>query len=255
MPQLYTETLGTGRDLVLVHGWGMNSAIWRPVSESLAKKYRVTCIDLPGHGSSPDAALWPPEEAGNLLLAVAPERAIWLGWSLGGMLAASLASRFPERVDALIMVASNLRFIKADNWVHAMPRERLESFMRGLEDDPSATLKRFIALQFLGAPVGRSEVSRLQQEVSSRPASPGGLRQGLELLQQLDLRDTFGAIESPILGLFGRLDRLVPVQAAAEIGRFNPGMQVNVFAQAGHAPFVSHPSQFIKQVESFVGSR
>lgn len=251
MPQLYTETLGTGPDLVLLHGWGMNSMIWQPVLPALARHYRITCIDLPGHGRSPEMA-WPLERVVDLLLAAAPMRASWVGWSLGGMLATMMAAQYPERVSALVTVASNLRFTQSADWPSAMSEDLLLNFAQELECNPPAVLKRFIALQFLGVSLDKEVVKRLQREVAARPASVNALRQGFDLLRQLDLRSSFATIQSPILALFGRLDRLVPMQAASAIKVFNPAAQVHIFERAGHAPFVSHPSQFIEQVDSFV---
>ena len=253
MPQLYKETLGTGPDLVLLHGWGMNSTIWQPVLQSLAKKYRVTCIDLPGHGLSPEME-WPSDQVIDLLLDVAPSRAYWMGWSLGGMLAAMVAAKYPERMTGLITVSTSPRFTQTETWSNAMPEDQLLSFAQQLEQDPSAVLKRFIALQFLGASVDKLTIRRLQYEVGFQPASIKALQQGFELLRRLDLREAFAGIQSPMLGLFGERDRLVPATVARAIKTLNPSTKTHIFAQAGHAPFISHPTQFLDQVTSFVRS-
>jgi len=251
MPQLYTKTLGSGPDLVLLHGWGMNATVWQPVMQALAQRYRVTCIDLPGHGRSPEMP-WPSEQVADLLLAVAPSRACWMGWSLGGMLATLFTAQYPERVSALITVASNLRFTQSENWPSAMPEDQLLSFARALEHDRPGVLKRFIALQFLGVSVDKTIIKHLQQEIAARPASLSTLRQGFDLLRELDLRYSFSTLQLPVLALFGRLDKLVPIQAEGAIKQQSPAVQTHTFAQAGHAPFMSHPSQFIEQVTSFV---
>ncbi|NNG13616.1 MAG: alpha/beta fold hydrolase, partial [Gammaproteobacteria bacterium] len=51
--KLYSETIGHGPDLVLLHGWGAHSGVWAGMREALAENFSVTCIDLPGHGRSP----------------------------------------------------------------------------------------------------------------------------------------------------------------------------------------------------------
>ena len=49
---LYSHTLGSGPDVVLLHGWGMHSGVWEDVVEALLDHHRVTVLDLPGHGYS-----------------------------------------------------------------------------------------------------------------------------------------------------------------------------------------------------------
>ena len=56
---LYRHTRGYGPDLVLVHGWGMNSAVWEPIVPGLSERFRLTIIELPGHGGSAPAATGP----------------------------------------------------------------------------------------------------------------------------------------------------------------------------------------------------
>ena len=64
---LYNFRVGTGPDLVLVHGWGMNAAVWEPLLPAMSAHFRVTVLELPGHGGSTAAAvadLVQAEEAG-----------------------------------------------------------------------------------------------------------------------------------------------------------------------------------------------
>ena len=45
--RLYSETMGSGPDLVLLHGWGMNVAVWSSIKPRLAERYRLTLVELP----------------------------------------------------------------------------------------------------------------------------------------------------------------------------------------------------------------
>jgi pimeloyl-[acyl-carrier protein] methyl ester esterase len=49
---LCIETVGDGPDLVLLHGWGMDSGIWDGVRDQLSQMFRVHVVDLPGYGAS-----------------------------------------------------------------------------------------------------------------------------------------------------------------------------------------------------------
>jgi pimeloyl-[acyl-carrier protein] methyl ester esterase len=48
---LYSNTQGIGADLVLLHGWGFNSALFSHLVDDYKNQYRITLIDLPGHGN------------------------------------------------------------------------------------------------------------------------------------------------------------------------------------------------------------
>ncbi|MGB5605365.1 MAG: alpha/beta fold hydrolase, partial [Gammaproteobacteria bacterium] len=101
--KLYTQTSGAGPDLLLVHGWGLHSGIWDGLAPLLEPHYRVTRMDLPGHGRSAWQGQASLDDMTDAVLSTAPATAVWLGWSLGGLLAARAAQRAPARVTALVL--------------------------------------------------------------------------------------------------------------------------------------------------------
>ena len=52
MTNIHYTRVGTGKTIILIHGWAMHSGIWQTFAEQLAQHYKVLCIDLPGHGYS-----------------------------------------------------------------------------------------------------------------------------------------------------------------------------------------------------------
>src|SRR5213078_1405478 len=56
---VHVESVGVGRSLVLLHGWGMHSGLWFPLLPRLSNRYRMHLVDLPGHGYS-EALITPP---------------------------------------------------------------------------------------------------------------------------------------------------------------------------------------------------
>ncbi|RLW62161.1 MAG: pimeloyl-[acyl-carrier protein] methyl ester esterase, partial [gamma proteobacterium symbiont of Stewartia floridana] len=187
--KLSVETLGQGRELVMLHGWGMNSSVWYDFAQLLAKHYRVTLIDLPGHGHSPYAGqeqLWSWAES---CLEVAPQQAIWLGWSLGSMVTLEAVLQAPERVNGVLVIAGMPRFVSAEDWPHAMKLKTLEQFIELLGDDMSRALERFLALQMLGSDMAVEVIRGLKSRLQERPdPDPEALQAGLELLKHCDLR-------------------------------------------------------------------
>jgi pimeloyl-[acyl-carrier protein] methyl ester esterase len=93
---LYVQQQGEGYPLILLHGWGFNHAIWRDCAAEWARHFTVYQVDLPGHGQSPLCDYdW--EHLLPVLSKELPARAIWVGWSLGGLLATAMARWQPER--------------------------------------------------------------------------------------------------------------------------------------------------------------
>ena len=254
--KLHTETIGTGPDLVLLHGWGMNGGIWESLAEELSTDYQVTTIELPGHGYSPLADdLYSLQNWAEACLAVAPKQATWIGWSLGGLISTQAALCAPHRVSKLVLVASTPRFTQADDWPHAVVRGTLSSFADTLRSDPKKTLERFLALQVRGSAEAKSTLRRLRQDLHHRPEpNPDALDRGLHLLREADLRHSLPQLQCPTLWLLGERDTLTPASVANNISQLLPTAEIKLLAGAGHAPFLSHRKESIAALQLFLES-
>ncbi|MDQ9387065.1 alpha/beta fold hydrolase, partial [Serratia marcescens] len=122
MTALYWQTIGEGeRDLVLLHGWGLNAEVWSCIQARLAPHFRLHLVDLPGYGRSQGFGALSLEQMTEIVLAAAPPQAWWLGWSLGGLVASQAALMQPERLKGLITVASSPCFAARDEWPGIRP--------------------------------------------------------------------------------------------------------------------------------------
>lgn len=250
---LYIEQLGSGPDLVMLHGWGLHGGLFAPVADALAKRYRLHLVDLPGHGRSPmpdgDYAL--ADIAAQIVDAV-PTNATWLGWSLGGRIALTAAAN-SEAVSKLILVGANPCFVQQEDWPHAMPQAELVQFADSLRDDYRATLQRFVALQSRGSERGREELRRLRETLFDHGEPDAkALAAGLHLLGDADLRPLLRTIKQPTLIIHGERDTLAPLAAAEYTAAHIANAQLRTINGAGHAPFISHPEEFIAAIEGFV---
>ena len=246
---LASLTHGEGKPLVLVHGWGMHAGVWMPLLPRLEKRWRVTMIELPGHGES-DFLQGDVHDWARALLESAPESATWLGWSLGAMVSLAAAATAPERFEALVLAGGTPRFVREPGWECGMQKALLDSFANELFSSPERTMLRFLGLQVRGAENERETLKQLRSGVRQRPqAGREALQCGLDLLLQTELRPHLSGLRVPSLWLFGEKDTLVSAKTADHVRRLQPLARTHVIRSAGHAPFLSHPEACLKALE------
>ena len=236
MTPLHVTTLGSGPPLAMVHGWGFDASVMRPLAERLAPARTVQLVDLPGHGGSGDMTM-ATDLAGlaDQLDATLPETRDWVGWSLGGLACLQLASKQPGRLRRLALVAATPRFTSGPGWSDALPAAELEAFSDTLVMDPAATRTHFAGLVAHGDRAGREVLRTLRDALDSIPA-PAALATGLDLLARSDL--TADADPVPTLWLLGDGDVLVPAAVADHLTSLADA-RVELLPGTGHAPFLS----------------
>ncbi|MGH8226083.1 MAG: alpha/beta fold hydrolase [Gammaproteobacteria bacterium] len=238
-----------------LHGWALNAAVFAPFGDRIAGR-RLIAPDLPGHGRRREETLGrDPAALASRLLDEAPPRAVWLGWSLGSLLALAAASAAPERVAALVLVAGTASFIARPDWPQGMPRERLESMGADLVRDPEATVNDFLTWQVQANARGRKALRGLRQALAERgSASAAALADGLALLEIMDYRGELKSLKMPALAIAGGRDRLVRPQAARASAVGLPGGRFLMIEEAGHAPFLSHADEFHAALSDFLAA-
>ncbi len=243
-------TRGGRQELVLLHGWGCDREVWRPLVAAVRPWAGVTLCDLPA--LAPGAA-GEGDGLASLLEAIldaAPPKAVYVGWSLGGQLALELAARHPKRVEALVTLCSNPRFVADRDWP-GMPDPVFRDFEAAYRRDPAATLRRFDALQAAGVPHPRSLLRALRRMRRDRPAT--GLAAGLGWLAALDQRPQAATPAQPRLHLFGGADRLVPAECAARLAELaGSAGQVDVVAGVSHLLPLQAPALVAERIRAFL---
>lgn len=249
---LHVEQVGEGPDLVMLHGWAMHGGIFAPLTALLAPRFRLHLVDLPGHGYSADdsgeasASVWAARIA-----AVVPRQALWLGWSLGGLVALQAVLDAQVQARGLVLVAASPRFVVAEGWPHGVAFEVFEQFGAGLDARYRETIERFLALETLGSGHAQSELRDLKAHVFERGEPRiAALRAGLRLLEFTDLRARIPEIGVPNLWIAGRRDRLVP-PAAMRWASEQSGKGEFVEMPSGHAPFIGHAAEVARVITEF----
>jgi pimeloyl-[acyl-carrier protein] methyl ester esterase len=250
---LHVERGGTGRDLVLLHGWALHSGVWNEAMPALHQRFRVHAVDLPGHGLSRGACPGTLDAAACEIADATPAGAVLCGWSLGGLVAQRIARLAPQRIRGLVLVGSTPCFMAREGWSHGMAPGTLEEFSRGLREDRDATLTRFVQLNAIRGADGRAAARAFTERLFERgQPSQAALQRTLGWLRDTDLRGDAPHLGTPTLVIHGGRDALAPVEAGRWLARSIPGARAVELDDAAHLPFFTHRDAFTRALESFV---
>lgn len=245
--RLKIASQGQGIPLVFIHGWGLNSAVWQPCLTQLQADFEVITVDLPGFATNSEFQLieYNLAEIAKQVQRVVAKPAVYIGWSLGGLVASQIAIDYPEQVLALVTIASSPKFVEDEYWP-GIKKSVLAMFHRQLEQDTTKTISNFLKIQAMGSPNVRQDIKKIRDLVMQHEQpSQKTLDESLALLENSNLSDTLGDIRQPFLRLYGQLDGLVPKQAIPLIDELVPRSECYVFPYASHAPFISHQEEFL----------
>lgn len=248
--------------IVLLHGWGLNSNVWLPFlklfSEQNNANFQLITIDLPGFGDNSTVNI-EPYDLTNICYYIEQtidKPAIYLGWSLGGLIATQMAINHPNKVLALITVASSPYFVEEsiNNWP-GIKTTVLDNFHNQLSQDTEKTIRGFLKIQAMGSPHIRQDLKKITTLVMAQNLpSQKTLSDSLTLLSQCDLRQSLLSIKQPFLRLYGQNDSLVPKGAIKIINLLAPQSDDYLFSKASHAPFISHLEDFYHVFKRWLSS-
>lgn len=249
---------GAGAPLILMHGTGGHLEAFAKNVKALGARYRVIAYDYPGHGWTTTAETDLEiddyiDHLIGLMDALGIERAHLSGESLGGWVAVKFASRFPERVDRLVL--------NTPGGTMATPQvmERIRSLSQAAADDPSD--QRIQArLEWLMADPRSvtGELVAIRRGVYSRPGFAESMRHIL-CLQDPDIRrknlvtdDELAAITAPTLVIWTSDDPSGPAKAGLDMADRIPDAAFTMIENAGHWPQWEQQEQFDQVVLEFL---
>src|SRR3954465_4695994 len=247
--------LGSGPALLLLHGLGGDHTTWLPVVQALSRRYTVIAPDLLGHGLSdkPRADYSVGGYANgmrDLLTVLGIDRVTVVGHSCGGGVAMQFAYQFPERTERLVVVASGGLGPEVSPAIRAISTPGFHQVM-GLLTLPGVGHPRQAGLLPLsrtrpGAARDLDEVAAIYESFKD-PAARAAIRHVVSAVvdwrgQIVSMADRAYLTEAmPVCVIWGRDDRVIPVQHAATAARLAPGAQVEVIPDAGHFPHKDDP--------------
>lgn len=254
---LYTQIVGEGEPVCLLHGWALNGSVWDPVVENLKQDNLIITADLPGHGKSP-----PPASGEYTVDSLAESVShhlkagtVLAGWSLGGLIAIKIAATYPELVKKLILIASSPQFANTDTWEHGVKKSVIDSFASDLTDKYRETIHRFLAIQTFGSEKAKPVIRELKEKVfANGEPHLDSLSKGLQILKECNLWDEARHIQCPTLIVLGEKDTLIPKSSGEQTQGSIKDSETKIIKGAGHAPFISHPDEFLQIIRTFISA-
>ncbi|MCV2508760.1 MAG: pimeloyl-ACP methyl ester esterase BioH [Candidatus Lightella neohaematopini] len=255
MQFLNWKTYGTGNiNIILIHGWGINSKIWLNLVKKLKKDFCVHLFDLPGYGYSKEMDLYTLDQLVNVIINdININNIILVGWSLGGLIATKMVLMYPNIFEGLVLVSSSPCFCADYNWP-GVSDIALISFAKKLNDNYIKTMLRFIYLQNINIKLTKKEKFNLRNIfLKDRIPSIKTLMFGLELLKSTDLRKLINRISIPHVTIYGKLDNIVPYKIAL-LNKNNKKNTNFILKNSAHMPFISESNNFYNILYNFINN-
>ncbi|WP_337061723.1 alpha/beta fold hydrolase [Kineococcus sp. G2] len=240
-----------GPVVLLVHGFGSDQQVWRPLLPAFTGEHRVVLVDQAGAGRF-DAGTYDRERYSTLdgyaddLVDVCEELdlrdVVVVAHSVSSMIAARAALRAPERFRQLVMLAPSARYTDdpATGYDGGFSTEDVEELLASLDHN-------YLAWTAAVGPMimGNPDRPELGEEFagSFRRLHPGTARDFARATFLADSRELLTRVQVPTLVLQCRDDALAPESATREVAARLPRATLVDLDASGHCPHVSAPAE------------
>jgi pimeloyl-ACP methyl ester carboxylesterase len=268
---VHYKEMGQGEPVfILLHGFGASEFTWREVIEPLSRQGRVIVYDRPAFGLTerPLSGAWagtnPYSVQGNIELLdglmdeLGVEKAVLVGNSAGGDLAAAYALEHPDRVQGLVLV---------DPAVASGRGGKIPSWILPLLKTPQLRNIGPLLVRSIAGDLGNETIrlawhdpSLIGQHVYDGYRRPFMANNWDKALYEFTIADNpvnysdrLGELAMPVLIVTGDDDRIVPTESSIQLSKEIPGAHLVVFNACGHVPQEECPDQFMDALQDFLG--
>ncbi len=230
-----------GMPVVFIHGAGSSHLIWGAQVRALGDVTRTYALDLPGHskskGQGRDSINAYAEVARVFMDALAIERAVIAGHSMGGAIAQTLALAYPDRVAALALIATGARLR-----VHP-------AFLEGFRNDFDNTVEKIIAYYF----AANADPRMVEKSAALLRACGQRVVFGdFSACNAFDVSERLAKIRMPTLVVCGREDQLTPPKSSDFLAANVPHARLELIEGAGHHVMIEKPDIVNRALMEFV---
>ena len=254
------ESTGSGKCLVLIHGFSDNLTMWPEQVRELSKNYRILTYDVRGHGETetPEGDFSMElfaDDLEALLRTLDIDQACVLGYSMGGRIALTLALKYPEKVNGLVMANSGIMDpnVQPSEEEMAEMTQRREQMAKMFESGDINLIAEAMAENSLSPGLKEKDPALFEKYKAVK------LRNNLQYYQAImqgmmtamsDPPD-LGQVKCPVLIIAGEHDAFMALDAVKSMEeRFKDS--TSVIFPTGHASAIEVPDQFNKAVSEFM---
>lgn len=237
---------GTGKPLVLLHGWGTSVDTFTALFENLSKYYDVTMLDFPGFGDSTEPlSPWNLDDYAKMtstfIEALGIKNPTLLGHSFGGRVSIKLSQILP--IHQIVLV----------NSAGIKPKRKKSYYLRVYGYKLFKTVASLPFFKWLlKAPL--DAYREIYSSSDYKQASPI-MKQVLSKVVNEDLRNLLPKITCPVLLIWGDEDTSTPLEDAKLMDSLIPDSGLVVFEGAGHFSYLEQPARFLTIINTFLGGK
>ncbi len=255
---VHYETYGTGKPVLLLHGWLGSWALWRDTIQALAGtgEFRTYALDFWGFGESGDKR---ESFAVNDFIELVPQfmdrlgivKAPLVGHSMGGTVSLGVALDYPEHVNKVMVIGSPIHGASLYPLLKLSGYPFIGAIFRGKIGYPAFKLGMRIYAQFM-AKDAEGVWRMLIRDTDQTTAQ--SFFESIGTLRKTDLRPRLHEIDVPVMGIYGEKDVIVNPNQHRTLAEGIEHAQIELRSDSGHFTMLDEPDFFIDKVREFLRS-
>jgi len=231
--------------ILLMHGSGLTHIVWSLHEQFYASQgFNVLSVDLPGHGNSEGPSLKSIEKISDwiksLMLKINIEKIIIVGHSQGGLVGIDFASRYPELIEKIVLVANSYK----------MPVNQDLIDLAEAGDEKAVLLMMKWGYEGSKAFIGGNPVKKI---INSARDIREVLAVDLNACNNYkNGENAIKKINCPTLCIFGDLDKMVPVKVGLKMSEQITNLETKIISDCGHMIIFEKAFEMRKLVKEFI---
>jgi pimeloyl-ACP methyl ester carboxylesterase len=248
---LHYEVFGRGKPVILLHGWLGSWGLWQDTMTYLGKYYRTYALDFWGFGESgTKRSTYQVQDFVSLVDQFMEQMGIvsapLVGHSMGGTVSLSVALKFPQRVQKVVVIGSPIKGsslapglkMAGRSWIAWLIFNQMSIFRLGLRMASPYICRDPGFPDMIAHDLSRTNLESFLLSIAS--------------LRRTDLRPKLNDITQPVMGMYGAKDIIVDPGEWKTLSRGKPEARIDRYANAGHFIMLEEPDIFRQNLKNFL---